>query len=514
MSLVKSTAVIGSCTLASRVLGFARDVTIASSLGASMYSDAFFVAFKLPNFLRRLFAEGAFNSAFVPQFAGMLAVDGEEKATKFSSEAMSFLLMMLLIVSALCIVAMPWLMFALAPGFENNPEKFNLTITLTRITMPYIIFISLVSLLGGILNSADKFAAVAATPVIMNLCLIIVPYFVGPLTPSGAHALAVAVMTSGVMQWLWLVWFCRKRGLLPRLVRPRMTPELKKLLRLIAPAALGAGVAQVNLFIDLIIASQFNSGVSYLYYADRINELPLAVIGIAVGTALLPMLSRQLREGKQEEAYRSQSRAIELSMFLSLPAAIALLVIAEPIISVMFERGAFGALETAQTYPALMAFAAGLPAFILVKILAPSFYAHQDTKTPFKIATLCVVINLAFNLLLMGPFQHVGMAMATSIAGWVNVILMTWVLRKREWMKISRELIIESGKILASCVVMAVVLYLLKEPTHHYLTGKTLVKFSALVGLAALGACGYFAAAIALNTLGTRTRLQGRLARR
>ena len=511
MSLVKSTAVIGSCTLVSRVLGFLRDVTIASSLGASMYSDAFFVAFKLPNFLRRLFAEGAFNSAFVPQFAGMLAVDGEEKAKKFSSEAMSFLLLILIIVSAVCIVAMPWLMFILAPGFESNPEKFNLTITLTRITMPYIVFISLVSLLGGILNSSDKFAAVAATPIIMNLCLIVVPYFVGSITPSGAHALAVAVMTSGVMQWLWLVYFCRKRGLLPRLVRPRLTPEVRKLLRLIAPAALGAGVAQVNLFIDLIIASQFNSGVSYLYYADRINELPLAVIGIAVGTALLPMLSRQLREGKKEEAYRSQNKAIELCLFLSLPAAIALLVIAEPIISVMFERGAFGALETAQTYPALMAFAAGLPAFILVKILAPGFYAHEDTKTPFKIATLCVLINLVFNLLLMVPFRHVGMAMATAIAGWVNVVLMTYVLRKREWMKIDRELIVETGKILLSCMVMAFVLHVLQGHMQPYLTGRTLIRFTALVALAALGAVGYFAAAIAINTLGTRERIRRRL---
>ena len=510
MSLLKSTATIGSCTLASRVLGFVRDITIASTLGASMYSDAFFVAFKMPNFLRRLFAEGAFNSAFVPQFSGMLAVDGKEAANKFSSEAMSFLLVILLAVTAVSILAMPYLMYVLAPGFQDNPEKFDLTITLTRITMPYIIFISLVSLLGGILNSSDKFAAVAATPIIMNLCLIVVPYFVGPMIPTGAHALAVAVFVAGVAQWLWLVWFCKKRGLLPKLVRPRLTPGVKKLLYLIGPAALGAGVAQVNLFIDLIIASQFDSGVSYLYYADRINELPLAVIGIAVGTALLPMLSRQIRAGDVEGAFRSQNRAIELALFLSLPAAIALMIIAQPIIAVMFERGAFGALDTAHTFPALIAFAAGLPAFILVKILAPGFYAHEDTKTPFKIATTCVVINLIFNLLLMGPMQHVGMALATSIAGWANVAMMMFVLRKRGWMKIDRALIVEITKMLAACAVMAGILVALHQPLAPYLAGHTLVKFSALIGLSAAGGAGYFIASLAFNTLGTRTRLKKR----
>lgn len=514
MSLVKSTAIIGSCTLLSRVLGFVRDITIASGLGASMLSDAFFVAFKLPNFLRRLFAEGAFNAAFVPQYAGMLAVDGQDKAKRFSSEAMSFLLLILIIVSGLCILAMPWLMHVLAPGFDSNPEKFDLTVTLTRITMPYIIFISLVSLLGGILNSGDKFAAVAATPIIMNLCLILVPMFIDDMTPTGAHSLAVAVLASGVMQWLWLVYFCAKRGLLPRLVRPRLTEQVRKLLRLIAPAALGAGVVQANLFIDLIIASQFDSGVSYLYYADRINELPLAIIGIAVGTALLPLLSRQIREGKLDHAIHSQNRAIELTLFLSLPAAIALLVIAEPIISVMFERGAFGAAETAATYPALMAFAAGLPAFVLVKVLAPIFYAHEDTKTPFKIATLCVVVNLVFNLLLMGPLEHVGMALATTIAGWVNVAVMCTTLMRRGWLKLEARLWKQLAAIAVACLLMAATLYQL----HLHLESKLAwaqeyTRFALLIGICAAGASAYFGTALITNTLGIRTRARKLLSR-
>lgn len=513
MSLVKSTATIGFYTLLSRVLGFLRDVTIASSLGASFLSDAFFVAFKLPNFLRRLFAEGAFNSAFVPLFAGMLAVDGKEKARDFASEAMSFLLLILLIVTAVFILAMPYLMYVLAPGFSDNPDKFALTVALTRITMPYIIFISLVSLLGGILNSGDKFAAVAATPVIMNLCLIIIPYFIGDLTPNGAYALAIAVMLSGVAQFLWLVRFCRRQNMLPRLVRPRLTPEVKKLLVLIAPAALGAGVAQINLFIDLIIASQFDSGVSYLYYADRINELPLAVIGIAVGTALLPMLSRQIREGKIEESFRTQNRALELATFLSLPAAIALVVIAQPIIMVMFERGEFTSVDTAQTYPALMAFALGLPAFILVKILAPAFYANQDTKTPFKIATTCIAVNFALNIILMFPLRHVGLALATSIASWVNVLMMTHTLKKRGWLCLEKRLFAQVGKILLASAAMAVCLSLLAPYFMPYMqrTEHSLQRFGALIALAVAGCLVYLAVSFATNTVHLRSAIMKKL---
>lgn len=511
MSLVKSTATIGLYTLISRVLGFARDVTIASGLGASYLSDAFFVAFRLPNYLRRLFAEGAFNSAFVPMYAGMLAVDGKEKAQKFSSEAMSFLVVMLLIVVAIFMLSMDWIMIVLAPGFRDDPIKYQLTVALTRITMPYILFISLVSLLGGILNSVHRFAAAAATPIIMNLCLIIVPWVVGPYTETGAHALSIAVTVSGVAQWLWLVWFCRKEGLLPRMFRPRLTPDVRKLLKIIAPVALGAGVAQVNLFIDTIIATHFDSGVSYLYYADRINELPLAVIGIALGTALLPMLSRFIREGKAKEAHDCQNRAISLGLFLSLPAAIALMVIAEPIIRVMFERGEFGAKETAATFAALRAFAMGLPAFILIKILSPGFYANQDTKTPFKIALVCMAVNLVLNLALMIPLRHVGMALATSIAGWVNVVLMLVILTRRQWFVANPGTLREIGCIIAASGVMAAILIAVKPYGDHYFEQGEAHRFIALAVLVALGALGYFIAALSLNIMGSRTRLAARV---
>ncbi len=513
MSLIKSSATIGGYTLISRLLGFARDVTIASSLGASFLSDAFFVAFKLPNFLRRLFAEGAFNAAFVPMFSGMLAVDGEEKAKQFASEAMSFLLLILFFVTAIFILCMPWLMYVLAPGFSADATKFELTIALTRITMPYIIFISLVSLFGGILNSGDKFAAVAATPIILNLCLIIVPFFVQPITPTEAHALSVAVFVAGVAQWLWLLYFCKRRNMLPKLVRPRLTPNVKKLLLLIAPAALGAGVAQINLFVDIIIASQFDSGVSYLYYADRINELPLAIIGIAVGTVLLPVLSRHIRKGNMEAAYKTQNQAIAFALFLSLPAMAAIIMLAEPIIRVMFERGAFLPADTVATYKALIAFAIGLPAFILIKILAPCFFANEDTKTPFKIATFCIAVNLILNLVLMGSMQHVGMALATSIAGWTNVGLMLVSLKRRSWIVLEGYLVKEIAKMVAGCAVMCGLLWFALPHFDSYLHASTLTRFVALFLLSCLGMAVYIVVSIATNNLQCRAKMQQRIKR-
>lgn len=471
-------------------------------------SDAFLVAFRLPNYMRRLFAEGAFNAAFVPQFAGILATDGKEQAKQFSSEAMSFLVFILLIVTAIFILLMPYLMLVFAPGFIKNPTKFDLTVTLTCITMPYIIFISLVSLLGGILNSCGKFAAVAATPIIMNLCFIIIPYFIDDFTPTYAHALAIAVMISGVAQWLWLVWFCKRQNMLPRLVRPRMTPQVKKLLLLIAPAALGAGVVQINLVVDTIIATWFGSGVSYLYYADRISELPLAVIGIAVGTALLPLLSRQIREGKKAESLHSQNRAIELALFLSLPSAFALFVIAEPIISVMFERGEFTPADTIATFHALMAFAVGLPAFVLVKILSPAFYANGDTKTPFKIAMKCIVVNFSFNIMLMFPLHHVGMALATTIASWLNVTMLTLELRKRGWLVIEKRLFNQFAKMLFACVVMGVALSLTAPVFAIYMEREAwqMGRFIALIALAGVGGAVYMLLSFAFNVMQIRKK--------
>lgn len=499
MSLVKSTLTIGGYTLISRVFGFIRDMMIAAFLGASDQTDAFFVAFKLPNFFRRIFAEGAFNSAFVPLYAGMLAAEGRPRASQFASRIFAALLFVLLIVTAVFTLIMPWFMHILAPGFAEDPAKFNLTITLTRITFPYLLFISLVSLLGGILNSIDKFGAVAATPILMNLCFILALPIFSPFTPTPAHALAIGVFIAGVVQFVWLVWFCRKYDIMPKLGWPRFDEDVKKLLVLIGPAALGASVAQINLMVDMIIGSHIPQAVSYLYYADRVNELPLAVIGIAIGTALLPMLSRQRREGNHAAALHSQNRAIELTLLLSLPATLALMVIAQPVIQVLFEHGAFGPAQTAAVKGALIAFAAGLPAFVLIKVLAPGFFSNHDTKTPFIIATICVVLNLVLNLLLMGPLQHVGMALATTIAGWVNAGAMAVVLYRRGLFRPDAVLLARLPRIVLASLAMAAALWgamLFSAPAFE---AKLLWQALALSGLVAGGLLVFGLTALAIG---------------
>jgi putative peptidoglycan lipid II flippase len=325
MALLRPIATIGGYTLISRLLGFLRDVLVAAYLGAGPIADAFFVAFKFPNFFRRLFAEGAFNAAFVPMFAGMIATAGRTVAKRFAEDAMAVLLAVLFLLLIVAELAMPVVMRGLAPGFVADPAKFALTVDLTRITFPYLLFISLVSLQGGVLNSLDRFGAVAFTPVLLNLCLIGGLIGLAGLTPTAGHALAWGVAGAGVAQFLWLAWATGRTDMGLALPWPRLTPEVRRLLTLMLPAALGAGVVQVNLLIDIVIASLLPTGaVSYLYYADRIYELPLAVIGIAIGTALLPALARQARRGEAAAAVATLNRGLEAALLLSLPATAAL----------------------------------------------------------------------------------------------------------------------------------------------------------------------------------------------
>jgi len=378
MSLFKSTFIIAFFTLLSRVSGMMRDLLMANMVGASFLSDAFFVAFKIPNFFRRLFAEGAFNAAFVPSFAGLLASSGRKSAVDFAGEVMSVLLVVLLVLNALFIIFMPWLLPLFAPGFADNAEKFDLTVTLSRLCFPYILFISLVSLLAGMLNSLGKFAAPAAAPILLNLCMIAALLGLNHMTPTPAHAVAIGVFLSGIAQLLWLILACAKEGVLPRLVSPRLTEQVKSLLWLMAPAALGSSVQQLNLLVDTIIASTMPDAVSYLYYADRLTELPIGMIGVAVATALLPMMSRQIREGNLAAAHHSMNRALEIVLLFGLPSTAALVVIAEPIIRVLYQHGAFTPDDTTATFHALMAFAIGLPAFLSGQNFCPDF-------TPAKI---------------------------------------------------------------------------------------------------------------------------------
>ncbi|MBN67342.1 MAG: murein biosynthesis integral membrane protein MurJ [Rickettsiales bacterium] len=506
MSLVKSSITIGFFTLISRICGFVRDILIANAIGASWLSDAFFVAFKLPNFFRRLFAEGAFNSAFVPLFAGTLSDNGREAALLFAREVLSVLLFILLLLNAIFIIGMPWILPFFAPGFIDDPEKFDLTVVLSRITFAYILFISLVSLLSGILNSLQRFAAVAATPILLNICLI-GALLLAELADTPAHALAFGVLLAGVVQLVWLIIMCMRADALPGLALPKLTSHVRELLKLIAPAALGAGVAQINLLVDVVLASNFDEGVSYLYYADRLNELPIGIIAVAVGTALLPMLSRQIREGNHNAARHSLNRALELVLLFSLPAATALVLIPEPLISVLFQHGEFTAQDTLATYTALIAYGCGLPAFVLVKVFAPGFFANRDTKTPFYIATFCVLVNLVLNLILMQYYAHVGLAMATSIAGWCNAVLMGLILYRRGHFRPDPALRKRLWRMAASSAFMGLIIWNM----HHYLVvqfeGTLSERILALCLLVGSGMFSYGACALCLGAV-DRTQLR------
>lgn len=513
MSLVRASATIGFLTLVSRVFGFVRDMMIANLLGAGIYADAFIVAFKLPNFMRRLFAEGAFNSAFLPLYAGTRSTEGEERTRALVEEIHAVLVAILIVLCIFAEIFMPQLMYVLAWGFDSNPEKFNLAVMLTRITFPYILFISLVSLQGGILNSHGKFAAVAATPILMNVCLIAAMIAAVKFTPTPAHALAIGVMFSGVAQYLWLQYFCRKSGLAPRIMYPRMTENVKKLFVLIGPAALGSSVAQINLFIDTQIATLIPQAPSFLYYADRIGELPLGIIGIAVSTALLPMLSKQIRTGDLSHAHHTQNRALELSLLFGIPATVALVVMPYPIITVLYEHGAFSASDSDGTYKTLMAYALGTPAFLMVKIFASTFYANQDTKTPVKIAIACVFINLFFNLILMGPMKYVGLALATSIASWVNALSLGYFLRKRELFVADTLLKFRLSRIIISSVLMGAALLALYPFVRDYFHTIMFLKIFALCALIGTGLSVYSVSLLAMQVI-TPAQLKGYLKRK
>lgn len=460
MSLWRATATIGGFTAISRVAGFARDILMTGVLGAGMVADCFVVAFKLPNFFRRMFAEGAFNAAFVPLFTRRLTEDETgQTARRFAEETQAVLLTVLLAFTAVVQVCMPWIMYVLAPGFGDEPEKFDLAVELTRITFPYLMFISLVSLQGGILNACGRFAATAGTPIILNLTMIAAMLWFIPKFEVG-HALSWAVTAGGVLQFVWLWGSLRSIGMNLRLRVPRFTPDVRKMLKIMAPAAIGAGAMQVNLMIDLVIASFLPAGsISYLFYADRVNQLPVGVIGVAVGTALLPMLSRQVASGQEQDAVTTMNRGMEMSLFLTIPCAVASMVVAEPLIATMFERGAFTAENTWNTALTLAVFSAGLPAYILVKILTPGFFARHDTATPVRYSIITLVINTLISLALMKPFAQLGLAAATAIASWINVGLLTWGLMKRGHFTIDARLRKRFPRMLIAAVALGLALW-------------------------------------------------------
>ena len=459
MALVRSLATVGGYTGISRVLGFVRDILIAAAVGTGPVADAFFVAFRLPNLFRRLFAEGAFNAAFVPLFARRLEQEGRVAAVLFAEQSLAVLLAALLALTAAAMAGMPWLMLVLAPGFAADPEKYDLAVQLSRITFPYLLFMALTALLGGVLNALYKFAAAAAAPIVLNVCFIAALVVVLPLTGAPGQVLAWTVAVAGAGQFLLLVAACRRAGITLRLPRPRLTPGVRRLWALMVPGVLSAGAMQVNLMIGTIIASLQAGAVSYLYYADRVYQLPLGLIGIALGVVLLPELSRKIRGGAEAEAMASLNRGLELGMLLTLPAAVALMVIPWPIVVVLFERGAFDRAASEATAWALAAFAAGLPAYVLVKLLQPAFFAREDMVTPLKVALATVATNVALSLVLFWPLGHVGLALATAVSSWLNTVLLAVGLRRRGFLAIDPRLRARLPRIAAASLIMGAALW-------------------------------------------------------
>jgi putative peptidoglycan lipid II flippase len=497
--MIRSVLTVGGWTMASRILGFARDILIAAILGTGPIADAFLVALRLPNLFRRLFGEGAFNAAFVPAFSGLLTAEGRPAARQFASETFTVMAFWLGALTIVGEVFMPQLMVVLAPGFAADPAKFALTVTLSRITFPYLVLICLAALVSGVLNGLDRFTAASASYVLFNIISIASLLWLTPYVPTVGHALAWGVTASGVVQLGVLLWALHRTGMGLTLPWPRLTPQIRVLLRRMLPGLIGAGVTQLNLAIDVIIASLLPAGtVSLLYYADRVQQLPLGVIGTAVGTALLPLLSRQVRAGEAEASVATQNRAIEYALFLTLPAAVALIVSAYPVIWVLFGRGAFGAESARLSAQALAAYALGLPAFVLVKVLAPGYFARGDTATPVKIAIVAVAANLAMNLAFMVPLRQVGPALATSLAAVINVGLLGMVLVRRGHLRLDARLRQRSVRMTAAAAAMGVVLWLAQQalfatPPHG------MARAGALAALVAVGLIAYGVATVAFG---------------
>ena len=416
--LIRGFVTVGGWTLLSRGAGFARDIMMAAYLGTGPVAEAFLIAFSLPNMFRRFFAEGAFNMAFVPMFAKKL--EGGEDAVGFARDAFSGLAAILVVFSVIGTLAMPWLVWAMASGFVGD-ARFDLAVTFGRIGFSYILFISLVALLSGVLNAFGRFTEASFVPVLMNLMFIAAMLLADWAGWDMGLALAWTVPLTGIAQ-LAFTWFSAKRlGYGLTFSMPRMTPELKRLALIAAPAVLAGGVVQINLLVGRQVASFTDGAVAWLSYADRLYQLPLGVVGIAIGTVLLPDLSRRLRSGDSDGGRASFNRGTEFAVALTLPAAVALVVIAMPLISVLFERGAFDADDSANTALALAAYGLGLPAFVLQKVLQPLYYAREDTRRPFQYAVVCMIVNAAIAIGLLPVIGFVAAALATTLSGWIMV---------------------------------------------------------------------------------------------
>ena len=492
MSLLKNFATVGAATASSRVLGFVRDIFIAAALGTGYVADAYFVAQRLPNLFRRLFAEGAFASAFVPLFTKHHEADGEDAAYRFAEESFAALATALVVMTIIAEIGMAWLTYALAPGFAADAEKFSLAILLSRIAFPYLLLISLATLLAGALNGIGRFAAAAFSQSLLNVVLIGALVFLWLNHEIGSvragMLLTASISLGGVIQLGFLLIACRRAGIKLRLVRPRFTAGVKRLAKLAFPSVLAGGITQINIVVGTIIASLEAGAVSWLYYADRLYQLPLGIVGIAISVVLLPDLSRALRAGKQDVVDHTQNRSIEFAAALTLPAAVALFVIPYPIIAVLFERGAFTAADTAATAPALAAYAAGLPAFVAIKVLQPNFFAREDTATPMWAGLVSMIVNVVGAGVLFWFFGHVGIAAATTIAAWVNTAYLFVALRRGGHLNGDAALRRRLPLLALAAVLMGAVVIVAAALLNPWLlSGHVLVRAAVMAALVGVG---------------------------
>lgn len=491
-------------TMFSRVLGFARDALVARIFGAGVATDAFFVAFKLPNLLRRIFAEGAFSQAFVPILAEYKSQQGEEATRTFVAYVSGMLTLVLALVTVLGMIAAPWVIWATSPGFLRDPDKFELTASLLRITFPYILLISLASLAGAVLNTWNRFSVPAFAPTFLNLSMIGFSLFAAPYFNPPIMALAWAVTVGGVLQLAYQLPHLKKIGML---VLPRINLRdagVWRVMRLMGPAIIGVSVSQISLIINTIFASFLVSGsVSWMYYADRMMEFPSGVLGVALGTILLPSLAKSVSSGRLDDYSRLMDWGLRLCFVLALPSTVALGILSKPLIASLFQYGQFTAFDTEMTQRALIAYSVGLMGIILVKVLAPGFYSHQNIRTPVKIAIASLIMTQLMNLAFIGPFKHAGLSLSIGLAACLNAGLLYWQLRKQKMYIPQTGWVLFLTKLVIAVVVMATVLIGMMWFMPAWDTGNMLMRILRLLLVVVVGAGSYFAA---LALLGFRVR--------
>lgn len=500
MNLLKSLAAVSSLTMLSRVLGFVRDTIIARIYGASVASDAFVVAFKLPNLLRRVFAEGAFSQAFVPILAEYKTQQGEEATRTFVAYVSGLLTLVLALVTLLGILAAPWIVWISAPGFADEPDRFALTSELLRVTFPYILLISLSSLAGAVLNTWNRFSVPAFVPTLLNVSMIVFALWLTPYFDPPIMALGWAVLVGGLLQLFYQLPHLKKIGML---VLPRLNLRdmgVWRVVRQMGPAIFGVSVSQISLIINTIFASFLVAGsVSWMYYADRLMELPAGVLGVALGTILLPALSKTHASADRQEYSRLLDWGLRLSFLLALPSAVALAVLAEPLTVSLFQYGKFAAHDALMTQRALIAYAVGLLGIILVKILAPGFYARQNIRTPVRIAVVTLVVTQLMNLALIGPLAHAGLALAIGLGACLNAGLLYWQLRKGDYFQPQPGWGAFLCKLLLAVAVMGAMLVLVMHFMPAWSEGNMLLRLLRLGGLVLVGLASYFAMLLLLG---------------